>query len=105
MWTLILYLALAWDPVLDPYVTSYRVSYQAHYRTDIPCPTPETPNLMCATYWTGTSLTEIIPSNACGARCQSTVTLPYILSSEVIWFQLVAARASGCEGQTAWPPV
>lgn len=95
---------LSWDASVDPYVTSYRVSYQAHYRSEWACPIPEDPDQMCATTWEGMWTTEIIPDSMCGWRCASDVVLPYIHTREFIWFQLVAARDSGCESQTAWPP-
>lgn len=95
---------LSWGPSPDPGVTYYRVAYQAHYRTDIPCPTTEDPGQTCATYWAGEWATAIVLAETCGERCSSGVTLPYILPGEVVWFQLVAGRDPGCEGPTAWPP-
>jgi len=102
--SIVLLLLLLWDPSTDPGVTSYRVAFQAHYRTDVPCPTPEDPSAMCATYWAGAWTEEIISSSSCTTECSTPLTPPYLLTGEVLWFQLVAARDSGCEGETARPP-
>ena len=102
----LLWLALAWDASPDPGVTYYRLAWEMHYRFDVACPILEDPDRTCPVYTPGARTEIIVPDSACGARCTApTVALPEPGRGETLWFQLVAGRASGCEGQTAWPPV